>query len=116
MTEHLFAYGTLMPRDPLEGAARGWHPDAVRGRLYDLGPYPALVGLDDPTASWVAGYAGPVTAEELSGHDHWEDVDAGTFRRAQTTTRSGKRVWVYVYELPLPPDARGPLDRWEWKD
>jgi gamma-glutamylcyclotransferase (GGCT)/AIG2-like uncharacterized protein YtfP len=45
VTTLLFAYGTLMPADPVAAARQGWRRDAVRGRLYDLGPYPALIDL-----------------------------------------------------------------------
>ena len=45
----------------------GWVPDAVRGRLYDLGPYPGLFDLDDPSAGWALGYVRPVTRDELEG-------------------------------------------------
>ena len=38
----LFAYGTLAPEGPVGGVRDGWVADRVRGRLYDLGPYPAL--------------------------------------------------------------------------
>jgi gamma-glutamylcyclotransferase (GGCT)/AIG2-like uncharacterized protein YtfP len=113
VTSLLFAYGTLMPADPAAAARRGWQPDAVRGRLYDLGPYPALIDLDDPTAGWVLGFVGPVEPLELERHDRWEDVDKGLYRRVETTTRRKDRVWVYVYGPPLPVNARGPLTRWQ---
>jgi hypothetical protein len=45
VTSLLFAYGTLMPADPVAAARQGWRRDAVRGRLYDLGPYLALIDL-----------------------------------------------------------------------
>ena len=37
----------------------------MRGRLYDLGPYPALIDLDDPAAGWVEGYVRAVEPAEL---------------------------------------------------
>src|SRR4051812_14226585 len=100
----LFAYGTLAP-DGLEAAARGgWVADSVRGRLFDLGPYPALVDLDDPAAGWVQGYVRGVTPAELAGRlDAYEGVDDGLYRRVAATTRGGRRAWVYVYARPLPP-------------
>jgi indolepyruvate decarboxylase len=113
MTSRLFAYGTLMPRDATTAIEQGWSADAVRGRLFDLGPYPALVDLDDPAAAWVEGYVREIVPAELESHDRWEDVDHGLYRRDQTTTRSGLSVWVYVYARPLPRDARGPLNRWK---
>jgi gamma-glutamylcyclotransferase (GGCT)/AIG2-like uncharacterized protein YtfP len=110
----LFAYGTLMPADPDSAARDGWQPDAVHGRLFDLGPYPALVDLDAPGSGWVEGFVRPVSDEELSGElDRWEDVDEGLYRRESAITRTGRHVWVYVYGRPLPQHARGPLDRWD---
>jgi indolepyruvate decarboxylase len=109
----LFAYGTLMPTDPEKGFQQGWRPDAVRGRLYDLGPYPALIDLDDPTAGWVDGFVGPVEPADLERHDRWEEVGSGLYRRVETMTRNHVPVWVYVYTRPIPADARGPLTRWQ---
>jgi gamma-glutamylcyclotransferase (GGCT)/AIG2-like uncharacterized protein YtfP len=110
----LFAYGTLMPHDRESADRGGWTPDAVRGRLFDLGPYPALVDLDDPGAGWVDGFVRPVDREELETRlDPWEEVDGGLYSRVETVTRASRRVWVYVYNRPLPPQARGPLARWD---
>ncbi len=117
MSSLLFAYGTLMPADDDAAERDGWRPDAVRGRLFDLGPYPALVDLDDPGTGWVEGYVRPVSLEELETRlDLWEEVDEGVYRRTETVTRGSCRVWVYVYNRPLPPTARGPLARWHgWR-
>ncbi len=110
----LFAYGTLAPESPETAARRGWEPDQVRGRLYDLYPLPALADLDGPEAGWVEGYVRPVSAYDLSGRlDTYEGVGEGLYRRALTTTRAGRRVWLYVYARPLPPKARGPITRWD---
>jgi gamma-glutamylcyclotransferase (GGCT)/AIG2-like uncharacterized protein YtfP len=114
MRSMLFAYGTLMPRDRESAAREGWQADAVRGRLYDLGLYPALIDLDDPGAGWVEGFVRPVDSQELKQRlDPYEAVDQGPYRRAWTTTRNQHRAWVYVYDGRLPPHARGPLARWE---
>ena len=113
MTSLLFAYGTLVPRDQERLSSEGWQPDAVRGRLYDLGAHPALVDLDDPSAGWVEGYVRPVAMEELEGPlDRYEDVGRGPFRRVFTTTRGNRNVWLYFYSRPLPSERRGPIDRW----
>jgi gamma-glutamylcyclotransferase (GGCT)/AIG2-like uncharacterized protein YtfP len=108
----LFAYGTLMPADQEAAARGGWTPDLVRGRLYDLGRYPALIDLDDPAAGWVEGYVRSVEQADLDAADGWEDVESGLYRRALTTTRNNNRVWVYVYARPLPAHASGPRPRW----
>lgn len=114
MPELLFAYGTLGPgRGDPAGSGR-WESDMVRGRLYDLGPYPALVGADDPGAGWVHGHVRAVEPDEFAGGlDDYEGVAEGLYRRARATTRAGRPVWVYLYARPLPPHARGPLDRWD---
>jgi gamma-glutamylcyclotransferase (GGCT)/AIG2-like uncharacterized protein YtfP len=108
-----FAYGTLAPLDPRAAAADGWEPDAVRGRLYDLGPYPALVDHEDEAAGWVEGYVRTVSWEQLTGTlDAYEGVDEGPYRRVSTISRAGREVWLYVYAHALPPTAIGPIDRW----
>lgn len=108
----LFVYGTLGP--PYDPAPRGWSLDAVRGLLYDLGRYPALVRWDDPRAPWVEGAIRDVDLNELRTRlDPYEAVDDGLFSRVETTTRAGVRVWVYVYARPLPQWAKGPIERWD---
>jgi gamma-glutamylcyclotransferase (GGCT)/AIG2-like uncharacterized protein YtfP len=110
----LFAYGTLAPEGPEQASRDGWEADAVRGRLFDLGPYPALVDQGDPDGGWVEGYVRPVDPAELIEHlDPYEGVDEGLYRRVAAETRGGRRAWVYVYARPLPPTARGPLSRWD---
>jgi gamma-glutamylcyclotransferase (GGCT)/AIG2-like uncharacterized protein YtfP len=112
--DFLFAYGTLVPPDASRREDEGWTSDAVRGRLYDLGPYPGLVDLDNPTAGWIEGFVRVVDILELVGRlDPYEGVDEGLYRRERVTTRSGVRAWIYVYNRPLPGGARGPLARWE---
>ena len=111
---HLFAYGTLGPVD--RGAARRdrWTEAAVRGRLYDLGPYPALVAWADPSAGWVEGHVRAVDRAELEAVlDPYEGTDVGLFRRVALRTRSGVRAWAYVYPHPIPRGARGPITRWD---
>ena len=109
----LFAYGTLAPEGPAAAVRDGWVADRVRGRLFDLGPYPALIDLDDPGAGWVEGHVRAVTSSELTGRlDPYEGVDEGLYRRLAAKTRGGRRAWVYVYARPLPPGAVGPLTCW----
>ena len=113
--ELLFAYGTLGPASAEQVVRADWVADAVRGRLFDLGPYPALVDLDDEGAGWVDGYVRPVDWDELRGRlDTYEGVDEGLYRRVAATTRAGRRAWVYVYARALPGSARAiPEGRWQ---
>jgi gamma-glutamylcyclotransferase (GGCT)/AIG2-like uncharacterized protein YtfP len=109
----LFSYGTLGPENQENAQFEGWRPDAVRGRLYDLGPYPALVDPDDPNAGWVEGFVRSVTTDQLSGSlDSYEGVGDGLYHRIKTRTREGREVWVYVYARPVPAFAVGPMPRW----
>ena len=88
----LFAYGTLAPDGPEAAARGGWIADRVRGRLYDLGPYPALVDCDDPGAGWVEGYVRSIdTGELLRRLDAYEGVEEGLYRRVAVTTRGRSR-------------------------
>jgi gamma-glutamylcyclotransferase (GGCT)/AIG2-like uncharacterized protein YtfP len=112
-TNLLFAYGTLAPADLNVAERCGWVADRIRGRLFELTHYPALVALNDPAAGWVSGFVRQVEPEEFARLDLYEGVDEGLYRREITTTQSGRQAWVYVYAPPLPPEARGPIERWE---
>jgi gamma-glutamylcyclotransferase (GGCT)/AIG2-like uncharacterized protein YtfP len=109
----LFTYGTLAPDTAEIAKSEGWIADAVRGRLYDLGAYPALVDQYDHEADWVEGYVRPVTVDQLIGSlDSYEGVGEGLYRRVEAMTRAGRQVWLYVYARPLPTSAIGPVPRW----
>ncbi len=109
----LFAYGTLAPQNIALAHSQGWQADAVRGRLFDLGPYPALIDVDDVEAPWIDGFVRSVTLDELAHRlDPYEEVDEGLYRRVTTTTRAGRQVWVYVYAQPLPSEAKALSTRW----
>jgi gamma-glutamylcyclotransferase (GGCT)/AIG2-like uncharacterized protein YtfP len=108
-----FAYGTLAPLDAETATANGWEADAVRGRLYDLGPYPALVDHEDQKADWVEGYVRPVTWDLVRERlDPYEGVEKGPYRRVSAMTRAGREVWLYVYDQVLPVTAIGPISHW----
>ena len=110
---HLFAYGTLGPSHT-RGRGFNWTADAVRGLLYDLGPYPGLVALDDERAEWIPGHVREVELDEITQVlDPYEGVAEQLFQREMTRTQSGLLVWVYVYARPLPAQAVGPIARWE---
>lgn len=108
----LFAYGTLAPAAVDQGGR--WREDAVRGRLYSLGSYPALVGWNEPGAGWVEGFVRRTSDEELRDDlDPYEGVDEGLFLRERTLTREGRVAWVYVYPHDVPQWAVGPIPRWD---
>ena len=110
----LFTYGTLSPGSPECAEEGGWEPDEVRGRLYHLGPYPALVDVDDSSAGWIVGYVREVQTEELEGPlDSYEEVTEGLFRRRIVNTKAGCQAWVYVYAGEIPNATRNQIERWE---
>lgn len=109
----LFAYGTLGPIDPRNAARDGWAADAVRGRLFDLGPYPGLIDLDHVDARWVEGFVRPVTERELIERlDPYEGLHEGLYQRRAAISRGGRRVWVYVYARPIPTGGRELFRPW----
>lgn len=106
---HLFTYGTL--RSGRNGAALLHGCDrvgegVVRGTLYDLGDFPALLlsGEDE-----VRGEIWRCPAELLAELDAYEGVDEGLFRRVAVRV-DGRACWIYVAGPRLGPrllpDAR----------
>lgn len=113
MTDHLFVYGTLSPRNaPPEIAAtvnrlRPVGSASVRGRLYDLGEYPGAV-LSEKSRSVVRGevFELPGDRSTLTALDSYEGFEphkpgSSLFLRRvwPVTMDDGKRVrcWVYIY-------------------
>ena len=102
-TFHLFTYGTLTDDAPgiLEGCERV-DTGVVRGTLYDLGDYPALLlGGDDP----VPGVIWRCPADRLPALDRYEAVEDGLFRRAGVQVGE-YACWVYVAGPKLGPRLR----------
>jgi gamma-glutamylcyclotransferase (GGCT)/AIG2-like uncharacterized protein YtfP len=122
----LFVYGTLRPR--LQGcevaiarwlAASAEHLGAARtrGRLYDLGPYPALVLLPPVNGprGWIAGdvYRLPRPQQMLATLDRYEGAPGRArprFERVERRIRvdacRSADAWLYVYRGPLTHAAR----------
>jgi gamma-glutamylcyclotransferase (GGCT)/AIG2-like uncharacterized protein YtfP len=126
VTDHLFLYGTLLPglaRPPaaaLVAQLRPVGPATVPGRLYDLGPYPALVPDAD---SSVRGELFALAADPglLAAFDEYEDCVAsdpagGLYRRVEAiaTLADGRAVacWVYVYNRDVGAAALIPHGDW----
>jgi gamma-glutamylcyclotransferase (GGCT)/AIG2-like uncharacterized protein YtfP len=125
--ERFFVYGTLRPgRAPTAlgevvrtlravGAAR------LRGRLYDLGPYPGAIA-DPSAADWIHGEVVECTADSppLAWFDAYEDVvpdapERGIFRRerhAVETDAGPVECWVYL--LVRAPTAAPRIASGEW--
>lgn len=105
MSEFLFVYGTLQTRSPhpasvrLREEVRPAGPATVGGRLYNLGPYPALVPCE-PGEAVVYGELLELLAPAASLP--WLDAYEGPeYQRRGITAvpRRGNPVeaWCYVY-------------------
>jgi gamma-glutamylcyclotransferase (GGCT)/AIG2-like uncharacterized protein YtfP len=102
--DRLFIYGTLLPDlvrppfDVLVAKLTPLGPATVRGRLYDLGPYPGLVL--DGAASTVRGelFALPKEPALLAAFDDYEG--SCLYRRVEcrATTAIGETSPCWVYE------------------
>jgi gamma-glutamylcyclotransferase (GGCT)/AIG2-like uncharacterized protein YtfP len=132
MQAHLFVYGTLMStatgalgkgmRERLQREARLLGPATIRGRLYDLGRYPALVDSDGP-AELVYGevFALHAPHTSLAWLDRYEGIVPGRhglneYERVERPVRleSGQEftAWVYLYRKSIAGARRIPAGRW----
>lgn len=114
----LFVYGTLRPFVDipmtrwLTGVAAYLGPAKVRGRLYDLGPYPGLRPARRRD-EWVIGDVYRVSAKVLLVLDRYEAgprSGAPRFIRrrcelVRPKTRSSP-AWLYSYERVVGPRVR----------
>lgn len=111
-TTHLFVYGTLRPgsghpmADFLAARARRVGRARMPGRLYDLGPYPAMTA----ESGWVQGelYELHEPGDTLAALDRYEGCPDGreaAFEREQcyAMMEGGASVaaWVYYYRGPV---------------
>jgi gamma-glutamylcyclotransferase (GGCT)/AIG2-like uncharacterized protein YtfP len=121
---YLFAYGTLRSEFDTEFArnlkkhATRIGPARVRGLLYDLGEYPALV-LTPSSDEWVHGevFRLEEASRILPELDDYEgcgpnDPQPHLFERAPATVEldSGRSLtsWVYVYGHPIRGERKIP--------
>ncbi|CDM65776.1 gamma-glutamylcyclotransferase family protein [Pyrinomonas methylaliphatogenes] len=111
MKEHIFVYGTLRPEcapEEVKALIRGLSfvgQARVRGKLYDLGPYPGAVACDDESAE-IRGDLFALPADRLRALDEYEGYDPrderGSLfvrRRTIATLDDGQRIecWIYFY-------------------
>ena len=128
MDAPLFVYGTLRPaRAPASiaavvGTLRPLGPARVRGRLYDLGRFPAAVP-DARAEGWIQGELvalGP-DSPPLSWFDAYEGFDPRTpatslFRRARALAvdagGQAVRCWIYAWARSVDERHRVPGGAW----
>jgi gamma-glutamylcyclotransferase (GGCT)/AIG2-like uncharacterized protein YtfP len=120
----LFVYGTLLPGLALHGAMQGARclgKASVPGRLFDLGPYPALVA----GPGRVVGLLYAVSEAQLARLDALEEYDPTHLTEslylrqrlpaALAHTRSVCESFVYVYNRAVDmatPIAHGDYRRY----
>ncbi len=120
-TARVFAYGTLQDPQRLEtvlGAVSRWRivgRGTVRGALYNVGRYPALIfrrsAVDRVPGAVIELERGPAALERL---DAYEGVADGLYRRrrCRVTMANSERTitWVYIYARPVTGLPR--IDAW----
>ncbi|WP_248930153.1 gamma-glutamylcyclotransferase family protein [Paenibacillus hamazuiensis] len=107
---NVFVYGTLLTGESNHRIAAPYvyavKPGAIRGTLYDVGPYPALVL--DAEGSRIDGEWLTVTPDGLAEMDELESYygpgETNEYERVwvQDIEDGSKEGWVYVYT-----DSRG---------
>lgn len=119
---HLFVYGTLKSGSA-PAAVRGLLREAervraavIRGTLFDVGDYPALLLSGDHE---VRGEIWRCPADLLPVLDQYEGTDDGLFRRVAIEV-DGTACWVYVAGPRLGPrltqESRVTGDEWRRPD
>ncbi|WP_345954847.1 gamma-glutamylcyclotransferase family protein [Mucilaginibacter sp. PAMB04168] len=111
--EYLFAYGTLLKHfenevlKPLEDFLTFTGKGLLKGELYDLGEYPALIKAKELSQT-VAGEVYSIDSNAnhvLAALDEYEGAE---YSRQQQWVRlhNGKEVrcWVYVYQYTPGPN------------
>jgi gamma-glutamylcyclotransferase (GGCT)/AIG2-like uncharacterized protein YtfP len=105
MFSYLFAYGKLKPGYSPPKTMEDPKIDEVQGRMFVRKDHetqdPALVHPNDPTAPLVQGILMKVSPGELYDIDKEETG----YSREQVLTRSGKKVWTYIWRGHVPSNA-----------
>ncbi|OCT10588.1 gamma-glutamylcyclotransferase [Paenibacillus pectinilyticus] len=104
----VFVYGTLLVGESNHGVVspylRNVQPGAITGRLYDVGPYPALVRTEDEhviEGEWIEvtedGLAAMDVLETYFGPDHPDNE----YERIWVKDVNGQQEgWVYCWTSP----------------
>lgn len=125
---YLFVYGTLRKTFSLRApsAHHRFLADAVfcgnasiKGYLYSLGQYPALV-VDDNAESGVKGEVYQITEETLAILDDYEEIDPNNPRSeyqrrfVNLVTVQGQTLSAWVYLLNQQPDGKELIKSGDW--
>jgi len=120
---YLFVYGTLRKGFdlPLQKKIKGdieWlGPSVIRGKLYDMGKYPAALPLEKNEKSKIKGEVIKINHPEkvLKLLDRYEGYDPKKIKNSEyyrqkekLVLENGKRVdaWVYWYNQPVEGKKR----------
>ena len=126
MPTTFFVYGTLKRGEIRESCwpypAVSIRPASVQGRLYDLGPYPALVPGNERVVGELWSFAETHISETLMVIDQVEGYSSSEndlYRRLsiKATTMNDEEMDAFTYhycqsaelvdDLLIPPDANG---------
>jgi gamma-glutamylcyclotransferase (GGCT)/AIG2-like uncharacterized protein YtfP len=118
-SKYLFVYGTLSPRKappeirPQVRRLRRVGKGSIKGKVFDLGSYPAAILSRSGTQIKGEVFELPDDPELLKKLDEYEEFNQARpgqslFRRqlvsVKMASRNGKkmRAWVYVYNREIP--------------
>lgn len=119
--EHLFVYGTLMGME--DTRVEFVRDDTVRGKLYDLGPFP---GFNFAVTGKVKGKVYKILDRtimpELDQYEGYraDDLKNSLYRREAWVTSALANqlpIWIYVYNQPLSSKKSASLiESGDWTD
>jgi gamma-glutamylcyclotransferase (GGCT)/AIG2-like uncharacterized protein YtfP len=121
MVRHIAFYGLLNPghgpfeRLGLADALEFVGPCRIRGRLYDLGDYPALVRGEGMAEGRLYRIRDPRVLKPLDGFEAVvRDVPKASeyLRRPIRLDDPAVTAWVYIYNRRPPPGTRVPDGPW----
>ena len=98
----LFVYGKLEPQHEHPDTMKNPHVDFAYGDLYDTGTDAAAVNIGK-SRDLFRGYRMRILRSELKQIDK---IEMPEYRRIQTTTKAGYKVWIYEYEKPIKPSFK----------
>ncbi len=117
----LFLYGSLRRGEgnylklELARRLRFMMPGVVRGRLYDLGPYPAFVEGDGITRGELFEPADATILADLDAFEGYDPTDpSGSWYVRQPIRLDGPSAEAFIYRYNGPIDGRPEIVSGDW--
>lgn len=113
----IFVYGTLMPGFPnynvyLKGSVEKELPATIKGKMYDIGSFPAVVGGDNIIQGYLI-YIKDNVEEILKSLDELESC-LYTRSIAEVFLENGQSAFAWVYIWALPTEGLLEIHSGDW--